>query len=277
MPGLSIRSRTKTPGLASSDAPLRMLATPPEAIRIAMWSVPCPDAAILLRAFAARADTAVLDAPFSAAFLRASQGHPASPAEGPSDLPDDWREVVDRVLGPVPDERPIWYQSHPTLHLLPEFGRDWIDQMTSAFLLLSPQQALEVLGPGAVPLTADGLGFRTQWEIFEAVADRLGAAPPVLDADDLRANPVGALTRLCEALELPFRRDMLQAIGAWDASQTGASPQRAVPGPDDPLAVIAGLTRSSHDISLTDHPGHMAALAEGAYPYYERLRAHRLV
>ena len=31
------------------------------------------------------------------------------------------------MLGPVPGGKAVWYQKHMTHHMLPDFGRDWIE------------------------------------------------------------------------------------------------------------------------------------------------------
>src|SRR5262249_62198616 len=48
-----------------------------------------------------------------------------------------------------------------------------------------------------------------QAEIFDLVADRLGRAPAVIDADDVLGDPRAALTRLCEACGIAFDEHML--------------------------------------------------------------------
>ena len=57
------------------------------------------------------------------------------------------------------------------------------------------------------------IGVIEQAEIFDMVADHLGAAPPVVDTDDILADPQGVLAALCQALGLAFDAAML----AWKA------------------------------------------------------------
>src|SRR5262245_63580830 len=97
-----------------------------QGIRIAMWSGPRNISTAMMRSFGARTDTAVVDEPFYAAYLaRTGLDHPMV-AEVLASQPNDWREVVNALLGPVPHGKPVWYQKHMTHHMLPEIERGWL-------------------------------------------------------------------------------------------------------------------------------------------------------
>ena len=53
-------------------------------------------------------------------------------------------------------------------------------------------------------------GLPQQVEIFRQVREKTGRIPPVVDARDVLQNPRRMLSRLCEALEVPFVDDMLE-------------------------------------------------------------------
>ena len=111
-------------------------------LRIAMWSGPRNISTAMMRSFEARGDTAVSDEPFYAAYLRRTGiDHPLRDAVIASQ-PTDWREAAATVTGPVPQGRPIWYQKHMTLHMLPEFGRAWMRKVSNAFLIRDPEAVL---------------------------------------------------------------------------------------------------------------------------------------
>jgi hypothetical protein len=96
-------------------------------LRIAMWSGPRNISTAMMRAFEARGDCAVSDEPFYAAYLQATGlDHPMRDAVIAAQ-PTDWREVAAAMTGPVPGGRPFWYQKHMTHHMLPDFGRAWIE------------------------------------------------------------------------------------------------------------------------------------------------------
>lgn len=252
--------------IAQSDAPRRMLDAPPEAIRIAMWSCPFSRASALMRAFSQRGDTAVLDAPFYAAYLRASGADHPMARDILTTQPNDWRRVVDQVLGPVPGEKPIWFQKHITTHMLPEFGHDWLDQVTNAFLIRRPENILKSYVARGLDPSLEAIGILKQADLFDRVSDRLGKAPPVIDADELAQRPRHRLNLLCTALEIPFRTDMLD----WPV---GAHPDDGVWGSHWYGAVEASnrfiAPKPGHAAPLPDH---LRTIIDYAQPIYRRLR-----
>ena len=253
------------------DPPVEMLARPIGAIRIAMWSGPRNISTAMMRSFSSRVDTAVIDEPFYAAYLRSTGLMHPMREEVLESQPNDWRDVVDQILGPVPNERPIWYQKHMTHHMLPEFGRGWIDQVTSAFLIRRPESVLASYGKKRQEITLRDIGFVEQAEIFDEVAQRIGLAPPVIDSADVLENPRQTLSRLCEALEIPFRNEMLH----W---QMGRHPDDGVWAAHWYHAVEAstGFARQQGEARFEDLPDDLKRIADLARPYYERMQSYAL-
>ncbi|MGH8482076.1 MAG: HAD family hydrolase, partial [Nevskiaceae bacterium] len=185
------------------------------ATRIAMWSGPRNISTALMRSFGARPDTAVVDEPFYAAYLaRTGVDHPLA-AEVLASQPNDWREVVAALLGPVPDGKPVWYQKHMTHHMLPEFDRAWLVRVRNAFLIRSPEAVLASYVRKRTTVNLADIGVVQQRELFDREADRLGVAPPVVDAADVLADPAGVLARLCAALGIEYTEAML----SWPAGR----------------------------------------------------------
>jgi hypothetical protein len=239
-------------------------------IRIAMWSGPRNISTAMMRSFENRPDTAVVDEPFYAAYLKQSSiDHPMR-EETLAAYPTDPRAIVDFVLGPVPDGRPIFYQKHMTHHMLDGFDRSWIRECRNAFLIRAPERVLASYTEKRPDVALADIGFVQQSELFEREADRLGYAPPVIESEDVLASPREALSVLCKALDIPFTDKMLTwpagpraSDGVWgkvwyDAVErsTGFAPQKS--RPPKPLAE------------------EYQRLADQARPHYERLSAHKL-
>ncbi|HEX6882410.1 MAG TPA: HAD family hydrolase [Planctomycetota bacterium] len=181
-------------------------------LRIAMWSGPRNISTALMRSFGSRADTAVCDEPLYACYLaRRDVPHPMR-AEIVARGETDWRRVAAFLTGPVPGDRPVFYQKHMAHHLLPEVERDWLAGLMHAFLIRDPREML--LSLAKVTPDADVLdtGLPQQLELFQAVRARTGRTPPVLDARDVLEEPAGCLRALCTALQLEFTPAML----AWE-------------------------------------------------------------
>ncbi|HEY1315389.1 MAG TPA: hypothetical protein VGE92_16015 [Steroidobacteraceae bacterium] len=239
-------------------------------IRIAMWSGPRNISTAMMRSFEARGDAAVSDEPFYAAYLeRTGLDHPMREAVIASQ-PRDWRDVAAMLVGPVPGAKPIWYQKHMTLHMLDGFGRGWMAQVRNAFLIREPAAVLASYVLKRESATLADIGFVQQRALFEAEADRLGRAPPVADAADILAAPAQTLTRLCEALGIPFTPAMLH----WPSGR------RATDGVWAP-AWYQAVEKSTgfeppRSKTARELPTQLRKLAEQAQPHYDALARHRL-
>jgi hypothetical protein len=240
-----------------------------DGLRIAMWSGPRNISTAMMRAWENREDTVVIDEPFYAHYLLAT-GLPHPGRDAVIAAQDhDAAHVAAMLTGPIPSHQPIWYQKHMTQHMLPEMPMDWLDEVSNCFLIREPAAVAASFTIQRPDAAAWELGFEQQARLFDHVCDRLGAAPPVIDADDVLKNPTGILTALCARLRIPFSRRMLRwppgprrSDGVWAPHwyaaverSTGFAPWRA------------------HENRLSDF---QRRLADQCQAYYERLLPHRL-
>ena len=157
-----------------------------------MWSGPRNLSTAMMRSFGNRADCAgVMDEPFYAAYLALSGKQHPMRAEVLASQPQDWRVVArDCATAAVPAGR-ILYHKHMTHHMLPEVGLYWMDAFDHAFLIRAPERVVASYAARREEATLADLGFARQTELVDRAADRSGAAPPVVDAAAVRADPVG--------------------------------------------------------------------------------------
>ena len=240
-----------------------------EPIRIAMWSGPRNISTAMMRSFENRDDTAVSDEPFYAAYLAQSGADHPMREESLASQPQAPREVAEALQGPSPGGAPVWYQKHMTHHMLPGFDLDWMEACRNAFLIRDPAYVVASYARTRPQVRIEDLGFERQWELFAREADRLGHAPPVIDAAEVLANPRATLTALCAALGIAFSEEML----AWPAGK------RASDGVWAPIwyaSVEASTGFGPPPSAPPPLAGHLRPLAETGRRYYEMLARHRL-
>jgi Sulfotransferase domain len=148
-------------------------------------------------------------------------------------------------------------------------GLDWLDRVTSAFLIREPAQVVASYARVRGEPTLEDLGFPQQAALFRRCADALGAAPPVVDASDVRRDPPGLLGQLCSAVGIPFDDAML----SW---APGPRPEDGVWAPHWYAAVEASTGFEPFVAREVDVPAQLRGLRERAQPYYDELAAHRL-
>ncbi|WP_246312186.1 HAD family hydrolase [Pseudaquabacterium terrae] len=238
-------------------------------MHLAMWSGPRNISTAMMRAFENRPDCVVIDEPLYAAYLAATGlDHPARDeviAAGDT----DWRRVVERLAGPIPDGRALWYQKHMAHHLLPDMARDWVHTLTNVFLIRDPAAVVDSYLKSRATITPEDIGLQQQVELFDAVAERLGRAPPVLDADEFLQAPEAQLRALCKRLGISFSECML----SWPAGPR-ASDGVWAPHWYDAVWRSTGFEPWRPRTPHLSGPG--ARVAEACRPAYERLRTWRL-
>ena len=240
-------------------------------LRVAMWSGPRNISTAMMRAFGNRADCAVSDEPFYAAYLAATGLIHPQRDEILASQPRDAAEVAARVTGPVPGGRALWYQKHMTHHMLPGFPRGWIEGVANAFLIRAPEAVLPSYVEKRAEVTLDEIGLPQQVELFDRVADRLGRAPPVVESRDVLADPRGTLSALCAALGIGFDDAMLR----WPAGRRDTDGVWA-PSWYDGVERSTGFAPPKAERGFDDLPDRLKPLAAAGRPLYERLARHKL-
>ncbi len=236
-------------------------------MNIAMWSGPRNLSTALMYSFAARGDCAVWDEPFYAAYLAATgMEHPMRDAViGAGEV--DAIRVAARCLGAAPDAKPIFYQKHMTVHMMPEFDLGFMRGLTNVFLIRHPARVIASYAKKREAPTFMDIGFVQQARLFDQVADWQGQAPMVIDSADIRLDPRASLTALCDALGIAFVESML----SWPA---GPKPYDGIWAPHWYNAVHASTGFDKAEDDLPDLPDTYRPLLEAALPYYDHLARH---
>lgn len=238
-------------------------------MRIAMWSGPRNLSTAMMYAFGNRADFAVVDEPFYAAYLaRTGLDHPMR-AEILAAQPQDPEQVEKALLGPISGGRAHFYQKHMTQHMVPGMPRGWMADVRHVFLLRHPARVVASFAAKYESPRLEDIGFVQQAELFD-YARALGRAPLVIDSFDIRRDPETMLGKLCDALGIDRDPAMLswpagghRSDGIWAAHWYGA------------VHRSTGFAGPEGDLPALDAKG--ARLADAAMPFYDHLRGQRIL
>ncbi len=235
-------------------------------IRIAVWSGPRNISTAMMRSWDSRSDTQVVDEPFYGAYLSTTGlDHPMR-SEIVAAHPTDWAEIA--TMCGTRNGAPIIYQKHMCQHMLDAAPIDWMSSVRHAFLIRSPEQVAASFAEKWDGLSADDLGFRRQAELFDHVCQLTGTAPPVLEANDVLADPGHMLGDMCDRLGVAFDPAML----GW------------APGPRDSDGIWAqhwyNAVNQSEGFAAPrppkSPPEELRPIIDACQPYYEQIRPHRI-
>jgi hypothetical protein len=234
---------------------------------IAMWSGPRNISTAIMYSFGNRPDCVAWDEPFYAfSLVHHGNDHPMREAIISAN-DSSFDSVVARCLAPA--AKPLFYQKHMTHHMLPGYDRHWILDLSNAFLIRAPERVLASYARKWAEVDLRAIGFVEQAEIFDMVAQKRGRPPPVIDAEDVLADPRGVLSALCAACGIGFDESMLK----WPA---GPKPFDGIWAPHWYNAVWTSTGFARPDSEPARLPVELARIADKARPYYETLRAWRI-
>ncbi|HSS63133.1 MAG TPA: HAD family hydrolase [Gammaproteobacteria bacterium] len=240
------------------------------ATRIAMWSGPRNISTAMMRAWENRGDTAVWDEPLYAYYLhRTGVEHPGADeviAAGET----DWRKVVDRLTGPIPGGKPVFFQKQMTHHLLGEIDRGWMDRVVNCFLIRDPAEVVASYSRARENAVLEDVGIVQQAEIYDYLCTRSQRAPVVLDARDVLENPEATLKALCDAVGVAFTPRML----SWPAGRRESDGVWSKYWYDSVIASTGFKRYRRKRIRLSPQ---LEAIAEACGPHYRKLHQQRLV
>lgn len=238
---------------------------------LALWSAPRSRSTAFARMMAERADRLVVHEPFSQAvdFGESKVG---------GQVAHDEREVITHLRA-LAGEELVFFKDTTDFHY-PRVLADaeFLSQATHTFIIRHPAEAIASHLKLNPELGRDEIGFAWLYEIFDAVRAATGAAPVVVDSDDLIQRPHETVHAYCEAVGIPFLPEALswepgvreewQATARWHEATSRTSGFATAPG-------ATSSTETAATASFADNPVLMGYL-EYHLPYYEQLRAAAL-
>ena len=228
-----------------------------------MWSGPRNLSTAMMYAFGNRADFAIWDEPFYAPYLQATGAKHPMRAEILTAHEVDPTKVARACLDTIPAQKPHFYMKHMPHHMITGFPLEWAKDCVNVHLIRHPARVIASYGAKRDAMTLEDIGYVQQAALF----DKIGGV--VIDSSDIRADPEGMLTKLCDAIDLPFDPAMLHwpagarvDDGIWAAHWYNAVHQSTgFAGAEGPLpALDVGQEKMRHL----------------AMPHYEKLASRKL-
>lgn len=228
---------------------------------IALWAAPRTASTAFDKMVRTRGDLDVLTEPFSAPYY---DGPEQRSTRFPVTDPDaTFEATLVAVLG---SDRPRFVKEM-AYQLGPLLRSDVLERFTSSFLVRDPAWAIPSLLRVWPDATLEETGYDAQLAAFELVSEAMGAPPPVMDSDDLRREPDGAIERWCAAVGIDHRPHALhwepglpEGWERWrDWFETAAASTGFAPPPDGPPPPLTGRA---------------AVLVERCRPAYEAMTTH---
>ena len=234
-----------------------------------MWSGPRNISTAMMYSFDNRVDCHATDEPLYANFLLSTgTDHPGA-KEVIENQETDLEQVISHLTGPIPGEKPIWYQKHMCHHVMDGSDISWIDGLTNCFLIRDPREVLLSLSKVTDSIDLRATGLPQQIRIVEHVRGERGVNPPILDSKEILDNPRILLGKLCDSLGIKFDERML----SWE------------PGPRNCDGIWAkywygSVWQSSGFATHSPRDGELGSrlsrILDEAMPLYQKLRELRI-
>ena len=239
---------------------------------LALWGVPRSTSTAFEWMMRQRGDLICLHEPFGEVWYQ---------GEDP-----DWPRLADdsiRTVGltydsawndlrELADAGPVFIKDFPH-YITRLWTPEWLSNFTHSFLIRHPAKTVTSMFKHWPNFDIRETAFAEQRELFDKLTNIHGAPPPVIDSDDVLADPHGMVEQWCTAVGIPFIASALSwepgardEVSWWD----GGSFHENLRGSDG----LKAQPKTSIDIS--EAPDRVKAVVDEVLPHYEHLYAHRI-
>ena len=182
-------------------------------------------------------------------------------------------ESIWKTMREAASQGPVFSKDFP--HYIENYWTDeFLDHFNHSFLIRDAAKVVTSVQKRWPDVHLKELAFLEQRELFDRLADKTGAPPPVIDSDDLLRDPHGIVKAYCEAVGIPFIPEAL----SWEAgSETSQYSWYDGGSWHESLKNSTGLTPQEPGYTdISTAPDHAKALYEQVLPHYEHLYRYRL-
>ena len=149
-----------------------------------------------------------------------------------------------------------------------------LERIKHSFLIRDPYKVIQGLANHWSDCSFEEVGMQSLARLFDRIAEREGAAPPVIASDDLLAAPAATTRAYCAAVGIEFIAEALE----WEPGERNeVSWYGEGTGPwHDSLRQSSGIRPQKSNYPPLEDDARLMDLYERSLPYYEHLFAHKL-
>jgi len=239
---------------------------------IALWAVPRSTSTAFEWMLRQRGDLTCLHEPYGEAWYQGERPlWPRATADSVR-TPGLTLESVTVKLKTMACTEAVFIKDFP--HYIAHMWSDELSAMfTHSFLIRHPAKTIPSMYDKWPNFHEAEVGFPEQRALFDRLADRAGAPPPVFDSDDLLAAPATVTAWWCAQVGIEFMPAALQwrpgardEVSWWDGGVFHAN-----------LRASSGLAKQSRKnyIDIDHAPARVRAIYRRMLPHYEHLHRHR--
>lgn len=216
----------------------------------------------LMYSFAQRPDTRVLDEPFYGFYLQHTGLQHPGRDEVLLRMKQEPADIFNLIAQAEQEKGHAFVKNMG--HHLQGFDYNQIKSYRNVFLIREPGQMVVSYSKVRQSPTLADIGLKHQHKIFTWLETQ-NCEPLVVDGDDIRKNPEAVLSRLCQALGIPFTKAML----SWPA---GGRPEDGIWARYWYSQVHASTGFVALPEQVPEVPACLKEVYESALPYYRSLK-----
>ncbi len=219
----------------------------------------------LMYSFAQRKDTAVVDEPFYAYYLKVSGVKHPGREEVLRSLPNDVDAVIEQHILNNREEEHLFIKN--MAHHVSGIPVDFSPQMVHVFLIRNPYDLIASFCKVIENPTLKDIGLADEAALYNQLKNMCTCV--VVNSDDLLQNPPNYLKKLCEQIGISFDENMLK----WPA---GARKEDGVWAKYWYASVHKSTGFGSHKRAKNKLPNRLLPLYEEAKFYFDQLNIHAI-
>ena len=239
---------------------------------LALWAVPRSTSTAFEWMMRIRGDFTCFHEPFGEVWYQGEEPdwprHQADSVRTPGlTYESAWRD-----LQAAADAGPVFIKDFP-LHLERVGTDEFLSHFTHSFLIRHPAKTVTSMFKHWPDFIPEETGLVEQRRLFDRLCEQTGVSPPVIDSDDLLADPASVVRAWCESVGILFMPSALSwepgarnEVSWWD----GGSFHQNLRDSD-------GLKpQPQTSVDLSDAPERVQQVVADLLPHYEHLHAHRV-